>query len=64
VVSRQLKVQALQAKGISQRRLLRLSHLLNTQRQQEQNEQEKQQVSSSLNNQQELLRRQRGTDNG
>jgi hypothetical protein len=56
VVSRQLKVQKLQASGISQRRLLRLCHLLNTRRQQRQNEQEKQQESSSSNNQQELLK--------
>jgi len=64
VVNRQLKVQRLQANGISQRRLSRLCHLLNTQQQQERNEQERRQASSSLNNLPELLRKQRGIDNG
>jgi hypothetical protein len=62
VVSRQLKVQKLQANGISQRRLSRLCHLLNTRHQQKQNEQEKQQESNSSNNLPELLKKQRGID--
>jgi hypothetical protein len=64
VVNRQLKVHLQQARGISQRRLSRLCHLLNTQQQQEQNEQERQQASSSSNNLPELLKKQRGIDNG
>jgi hypothetical protein len=63
VVNRQLKVQRLQANGISQRRLLRLCHLLNTRHQQKQNEEEKQQESSSSNNPVLLQKRQRGFDN-
>jgi hypothetical protein len=62
VVSRQLKVQKLQANGISQRRLSRLCHLLNTRHQQKQNEQEKQQESSSSNNPVLLQKRQRDLD--
>jgi hypothetical protein len=64
VENRQLKVQKLQANGISQRRLLRLCHLLNTRHQQRQNEEEKQQESNSSNNLPELLKKQRGIDNG